>query len=66
MVSQASELKQQHTSFHNSHLTIRIPERCLAVISPHENESYFTMDGEVLLLLLFSLNASQMFLLILN
>lgn len=41
MVSHAGELKQQHTSFHNSHLTIRIPELCWAVIFLQENESYY-------------------------
>ena len=41
MVSHGGELKQQHTSLHNSHLTARIPELCLAVMSPNENEGYY-------------------------
>lgn len=41
MVSYVGKLKQQHTSFHSSRLTVRIPELCLAVTSPNEKESYY-------------------------
>lgn len=41
MVSHVGELKQQHTSLHNSHLSARTLELCSAVISPNENEGYY-------------------------